>query len=169
MVGVYQPRPRRALMADALDDARRALSRLSRLLVMRGAGLLVLLATSAALIALLSYDSGDASLNNATGDEVSNLLGPIGATAADLLLQAFGFASIAFLAPLAVWGTRALMGQTMRHAVARAFAWPLGTVLLAAGLGTRLRPLTTPRTISGCPVDQAATVTPPFATAVGLR
>ncbi|MGC9953738.1 MAG: DNA translocase FtsK 4TM domain-containing protein [Rhizomicrobium sp.] len=116
---------------------------------MRGAGLLVLLATFAVLIALLSYDSGDASLNNANGDEVSNFLGPIGATAADLLLQAFGFAAIAFLAPPAVWGTRALMGRTLRHAVMRAFAWPLGTVLLAAGLGILPRPESLPAGAGG--------------------
>ena len=36
--GVYQPRSRSAAMADALADARRALARLTRLLVMRGAG-----------------------------------------------------------------------------------------------------------------------------------
>jgi S-DNA-T family DNA segregation ATPase FtsK/SpoIIIE len=149
MTGVYQPRSRNAVMADALADARRALGRLSRLLVMRGAGLLVLLATFAVLIALLSYDSGDASLNNANGDEVSNFLGPIGATAADLLLQAFGFAAIAFLAPPAVWGTRALMGRTLRHAVMRAFAWPLGTVLLAAGLGILPRPESLPAGAGG--------------------
>jgi S-DNA-T family DNA segregation ATPase FtsK/SpoIIIE len=135
MIGVYQPRSRGAAMADALADARRALARLSRLLVMRGAGLLVLLATIAVLIALISYDSGDASLNNANGDEIANLLGPMGATAADLLLQAFGFAAIAFLAPPAVWGTRALMGRSLPHAVARAFAWPLATIFLATGLG----------------------------------
>ena len=99
MIGAYQPRPRGAVMADAFDDARHALARLSRLVIMRGAGLVVLLATIAALIALVSYDSGDASLNIASGEEISNLLGPLGATAADLLLQAFGFAAIAFLAP----------------------------------------------------------------------
>lgn len=127
-------------MADALAEARRAVSRLTRLLVMRGAGLLLLLATIAVLIALVSYDPGDASLNNANGEEVYNFLGPMGATAADLLLQTFGFAAIAFLAPPAVWGTRALLGRSLRHAVARAFAWPLSTILLAAGLGILPRP-----------------------------
>jgi S-DNA-T family DNA segregation ATPase FtsK/SpoIIIE len=138
--GVYQPRSRNAAMADALAEARRAVSWLTRLLVMRGAGLLLLLATIAVLIALVSYDSGDASLNNANGEVVYNFLGPMGATAADLLLQTFGFAAIAFLAPPAVWGTRALLGRSLRHAVARAFAWPLGTILLAAGLGILPRP-----------------------------
>jgi S-DNA-T family DNA segregation ATPase FtsK/SpoIIIE len=146
---VYQPRPRGAAIGDALDEARQALGRLSRLLVMRGAGLLVLLATIAVLIALVSYDSGDASLNNAAGGEVSNLLGPVGAVAADLLLQLFGFAALAFAIPLIVWGTRALLGRTLRHALARAFAWLLGTVLLAAGLGILPPPQSLPAGAGG--------------------
>jgi len=148
-IGVYQPRARGAAMNDALADARRALGRLSRLLIMRAAGALVILGTLAVFAALVSYDSGDASLNNATGGEVSNLLGPVGATAADLLLQAFGFAALAFLIPPAVWGTRALLGRSLHHAVARVFAWPLGTILLAAGLGILPRPETLPAGAGG--------------------
>ena len=50
--GVYQPRRRGAAIADAVDETRRALARLSRLLVLRGAGLVVLLATIAVLESL---------------------------------------------------------------------------------------------------------------------
>ena len=40
--------------------------------------------------------------------DAGNWLGPLGAVAADLLLQIFGFAaSLAFLAPLFVWGRAA--------------------------------------------------------------
>jgi len=133
--GVYQPRRRGAAMADAVAELQRALTRFFKLVLMRGAGLLVLVAAAAVLLAFISYDPADASINNASGGEVSNLLGPVGATAADILLQFFGFAALAFLAPPIVWGTRALMGWPLRYAVARAFAWPLGTILLAAGLG----------------------------------
>ncbi|HEY0104812.1 MAG TPA: DNA translocase FtsK 4TM domain-containing protein, partial [Rhizomicrobium sp.] len=122
-------------MADALADARRSLARLLRLLVMRGAGALLFLGAAAALLALASYDSSDPSWNNATGSSTSNLLGGPGAMAADMLLQAFGLAAIAALAPPLAWGIRALLGQHLRHAMGRAFAWPLGTVLSAAGLG----------------------------------
>ena len=62
-------------------------------------------------MALLSYSSDDASLNNANLREASNWLGPLGAVAADLLLQIFGWAALAFLAPLLVWGARALRGS----------------------------------------------------------
>jgi len=147
--GVYQPRSKGAAMADALADARRSLARLIQMLIMRGAGILLFLCATAALLALVSYDSRDASLNNATGVEPSNLLGGLGATAADLLLQAFGIAAIAALAPPMVWGLRALRGRHLSHTMGRAFAWPLGTVLFAAGLGILPAPLNLPAGTGG--------------------
>src|SRR6185437_14529645 len=39
------------------------------------------------------------------------------------------------LAPPLVWGVRALSGLHLKHAMWRAFAWPLGAVLTSAGLG----------------------------------
>jgi len=133
--GVYHPRAKGGAMSDALADAKRAVNRLSRILVLRGAGLALVLGAAAALVALLSYSSSDASLNNANVRDVGNWLGPLGAVAADLLLQIFGIAAIAFLAPLLVWGARALRGKSVRHAMWRLVAWPLGTITVAAGLG----------------------------------
>ena len=104
--------------------------------MLRGAGLLLFAAACAALLALVSYHADDASLNNANGRDVSNLLGPLGAIAADLLLQTFGFAAVAFLAPPACLGHCArCRGKTLRYAMWRLVAWPLGTLTVAAGLG----------------------------------
>jgi len=133
--GVYHPRAKGGAMSDALADARAAMNRLVRMLAMRGAGLTLLVAAGAALAALLSYSADDASMNNANLRDISNWLGPLGAVAADLLLQIFGWASLAFLAPLFVWGTRALRGKSLKYAMWRLLAWPLGTVTVAAGLG----------------------------------
>jgi S-DNA-T family DNA segregation ATPase FtsK/SpoIIIE len=133
--GVYHPRAKGGAMQDAMADARRAMNRLMRMLVMRGAGLALVLAAAAALIALVSYNADDASLNNANVRDVSNWLGPLGAVASDLLLQVFGLAAVAFLAPLFVWGARALRGKSLKYAMWRLVAWPLGTLLTAAGLG----------------------------------
>ncbi len=83
----------------------------------------------------MSYSADDASLNNANLREVGNWLGPLGAVAADLLLQIFGLAVLAFLAPLFVWGTRALAGKSLKYAMWRLVAWPLGTTTVAAGFG----------------------------------
>ncbi|MBS0470286.1 MAG: DNA translocase FtsK 4TM domain-containing protein [Proteobacteria bacterium] len=133
--GVYQPRSRGAAMADALADARRSMGRLLEILIMRGAGIVLMLSGLAALLALLTYDSTDASLNNATGVPPSNLLGGLGAMAADILLQAFGLAAVFVLLPLLTWGYVAMRGHTLRRVLWRGFAWPFGTVLVAAGLG----------------------------------
>jgi S-DNA-T family DNA segregation ATPase FtsK/SpoIIIE len=134
-MGVYQPRSRRAAMADALAEARRKVSHALRTTLLRGAGAVVFLAAVAGLVALATYSPHDASWNNATLREPSNLLGGLGATAADLLLQTFGIAALAFLAPPALWGVRAMSGKSLRYAIWRAVAWPLGTILIAAGLG----------------------------------
>ncbi len=147
--GVYRPRPRGAAMSDALSDARIALARLTQVAILRGAGALVLILSLAVALALVSYSSGDPSLNNATGRPVDNWLGLLGATAADVLLQAFGIAAFACLAPLAVWGTRAMMGKGLSRAVSRAVAWPLGTVLIAAGLGMFSPPQSLPAGAGG--------------------
>jgi S-DNA-T family DNA segregation ATPase FtsK/SpoIIIE len=147
--GVYHPRPHGSAMSEALADARAALARLIRILMMRGAGLLLFLAACAALVALVSHHADDASLNNANGRDVANLLGPLGAVAADLLLQAFGIAAVAFLAPPAFWGLRALFGKSLRHALVRLFAWPLGTLAVAAGLGLFPAPANLPAGLGG--------------------
>ena len=147
--GVYHPRAKGGAMSDALADAKRAMNRLTRMLAMRGAGLVLVLSAAAALVALVSYSSGDASLNNANVRDVSNWLGPLGAVAADLMLQIFGLGAIAFLAPLFVWGARALRGKSLKYAMWRLVAWPLGTMTVAAGLGLFARPATLPAGAGG--------------------
>ncbi len=142
--GVYHPRSKGGAMSDALADAKRAFARLSRMAAMRGAGLILFAAALTALVALASYSGDDASLNNANARPVSNILGPLGATAADLLLQTFGFAAIFAFAPLLVWGVRALTGRSLRHAMWRLVAWPLGTLTVAAGLGIMPSPASLP-------------------------
>ncbi|MEO8300348.1 MAG: DNA translocase FtsK 4TM domain-containing protein [Rhizomicrobium sp.] len=149
--GVYHPRARGGVMSDALTDARHAMNRLMRVLALRGAGLALLVAAMAALTALLTYSADDASLNNANLRDASNWLGPLGAVAADMLLQIFGWAALAFLAPLFVWGTRAVRGRSIKYAMWRLVAWPLGTVTVAAGFGL-LPPL------SGLPAGAGGTI-----------
>jgi len=147
--GVYHPRARGSVMSDALANARAALARFLRTLMMRGAGLLLFAVACAALIALISHHADDASLNNANGREVGNLMGPLGAVAADLLLQTFGFAAIVFLAPPAFWGLRAIFGKRLRHAMLRLAAWPLATLAVAAGLGIFPAPSYLPAGVGG--------------------
>ena len=147
--GVYHPRAKGGAMSDALADAKRAMNRLTRMVALRGAGLTLVLSAFAALIALASYSSSDASLNNANVNDVGNWLGPLGAVAADLMLQIFGIAALAFLAPLFVWGGRALRGKSIKYAMWRLVAWPLGTITVAAGLGLFPQPATLPAGAGG--------------------
>jgi S-DNA-T family DNA segregation ATPase FtsK/SpoIIIE len=138
--GVYQPRRKGAWLSETLAEARRKTAELLRLAAFRGAGLLLLAGAAAVLVALISYNPNDPSSDTATGREATNLLGPFGATAANILLQYFGFASLAFLVPPIVWGTRAMMGWPLRRALLRVVAWPAATMLLASGLGILPRP-----------------------------
>jgi len=133
--GVYQPRSRRGAFADAMAEARATLARATRTVIFRGMGALTFLVACAGLVALASYNAADASLDNATGREAANLLGGFGATGANLLLRSFGLAALAFLAPPAMWGARAMFGRSLDYPFWRAAAWPLGTLLLAGGLG----------------------------------
>ncbi|HEX3651651.1 MAG TPA: DNA translocase FtsK 4TM domain-containing protein [Rhizomicrobium sp.] len=134
-MGVYQPRSRRAAFTDALAEARRAVVRAIRIALVRGAGAVVFVAACAGLLALATFSPNDASLSNATGAEPANWLGGLGATAASLLLETFGIGALAFLAPPAVWGARAMTGRSVRRPLWRAAAWPLATVIVAGGLG----------------------------------
>ena len=148
-IGVYEPRSRRAAMADALADARRTVVHAAGVAALRGAGAMLFLGSVAALVALATYNPNDSSLNNAGGNTPTNLLGGFGATAADLLLQTFGIAALAALAPPAVWGARALSGRSLSYPLWRAFAWPLGTLFVAAGLGIFPAPITMPAGAGG--------------------
>jgi S-DNA-T family DNA segregation ATPase FtsK/SpoIIIE len=57
-------------------------------------------------LCLISYHSGDPSLNRSTGAEVQNIMGVNGAIIADLLLQLFGVASGVLVVCCASWGYR---------------------------------------------------------------
>ena len=55
-----------------------------------------------------------------------------------------GALAVCALAPLLVWGLRAMMGKSLRYAMWRAVAWPLGTLTVAAGLGVFPAPQSLP-------------------------
>ncbi|MBI1330718.1 MAG: cell division protein FtsK [Alphaproteobacteria bacterium] len=148
-IGVYQPRSRKGAIADSLAETRLMLARFMRTLSLRAGGAILFLSSAASLVALASYSATDSSLNNATGRTASNLLGSVGAVAADLLLQSIGIAALAFLAAPAVWGIAALGGKQVRHQVWRGIAWPLGVICLSAGLGVLPAPSALPAGAGG--------------------
>ena len=133
--GVYQPRSRRAQVTEAIASFQLWLKELVLETFRRTVGVVLILFAIALVGALLSYDSGDPSLNVSTGRDAGNWLGSAGAYAADFLLELFGVA--AFLLPFAVlsWGWSIAKGLRPRTFGLRTIALLLGALLLACGLG----------------------------------
>jgi S-DNA-T family DNA segregation ATPase FtsK/SpoIIIE len=99
-----------------------------------GLGVLALVGGTAA--ALATYDPLDPSLNRATNHPVSNALGPIGATIADLLLQTLGAAVVLPLLVAALWGLRMLIFSAgVRRLWLRSIGLVVGSVLMAMAMG----------------------------------
>ncbi|MDB5534011.1 MAG: cell division protein FtsK, partial [Hyphomicrobiales bacterium] len=97
------------------------------------AGLLVLALAGCFTLALVSWSALDPSLNYATDAHVRNLLGTPGAIVADLFMQLFGLATIAFLPPLVAWSL-ALLSKRRLDRIAFRILCMLAGVLCAATL-----------------------------------
>jgi S-DNA-T family DNA segregation ATPase FtsK/SpoIIIE len=97
-------------------------------------GLALLLAGPALLVACLSYNPGDPSLNSASAAPVANLLGLPGAYATDLLLQSLGLASGGLALILSAWGYRLLRDKAIEALLLRLALSPVSLLLLAMGL-----------------------------------
>ncbi|ACK49306.1 cell divisionFtsK/SpoIIIE [Methylocella silvestris BL2] len=119
---------------DIIPDALRAFA------ARRGAelaGLVIVAATIAIVIALLSWSVEDPSFNHATPGPVRNLLGSTGAVTADLLMQMLGLGVIAVLVPPGFWGCRLLTARRLERIPARVMLWIAGAAL-AAGFASLL-------------------------------
>ena len=99
-----------AAAADGRLSPRRLASPAIRALLRRRmaelGGLALALVAIALLLALLSYNARDPSLNTASSGTPANLAGPLGATVADILLQAFGLAGVFPVLALLAWAWR---------------------------------------------------------------
>jgi S-DNA-T family DNA segregation ATPase FtsK/SpoIIIE len=96
-------------------------------------GLALACAGIALLIALVTYDAHDPSLNTAGTSATRNLVGPLGAVAADLLLQSFGFAAALPGLTVLVWAWR-LVSRRGMGSVAVRLASLLGAIPVAAAV-----------------------------------
>ncbi|MGE0750749.1 MAG: DNA translocase FtsK [Variibacter sp.] len=95
-------------------------------------GLCLLALTAAMAIALATWSVQDPSLTHATKMPVRNLIGYPGAIAADILMQLFGLASIALLAPVAIWGWRMVGHRPLDREKLRLLVWLVGVAFAAA-------------------------------------
>jgi DNA segregation ATPase FtsK/SpoIIIE, S-DNA-T family len=102
--------------------------------LMQLGGLLAAIAAAALAVALFSYVPSDPSLNNASDAATANLLGPWGAVAADLMIQAIGLAAYLPLIGFGVWGVRLLAKRPVHSAYWRCLALALAGVGAAIAL-----------------------------------
>jgi S-DNA-T family DNA segregation ATPase FtsK/SpoIIIE len=113
---------------------------------MEGLGLLVVLAAVALLVALLTHNPADPSLNTATAGGVANLAGKPGAIVSDILLQGFGFAGGLPALALIAWAFRLVTHRGLGSPVARLGGLVAGLPLAAAALSVLPLPAEVPVT-----------------------
>jgi S-DNA-T family DNA segregation ATPase FtsK/SpoIIIE len=95
-------------------------------------GVALLAITAVAVAALATWSVQDPSWSHATSMPVRNLLGRGGAITSDLLMQLFGLASIALIAPIAAWGWRLMTHRPLQHEIWRAGIWIVAVLVAAA-------------------------------------
>ena len=110
------------------DELRAAVRRRAHEIV----GLVLLALAGVAALALATWSVQDPSLSHATNSTVRNMLGLPGAISADLMMQLFGIATVAFLFPIAAWGWRLLTHRPLDHERIRFVLWVPGALAAAA-------------------------------------
>jgi DNA segregation ATPase FtsK/SpoIIIE, S-DNA-T family len=134
-IGVYQPRSRRARIAEALGVLRMRLYARLEPALWRCVGCALLIAGAAMLLAIAGYDMTDPSFDVATGKAPANWLGQTGADTADLLLRFFGLSSLALAAAMAALGWEMIArGVRPRLLNLRLSLLVLGLLLCSAGV-----------------------------------
>lgn len=71
------------------------------------------------ILSLVSYHSGDPSINNATNDVVQNWMGRFGSSVSDMLLKVLGLGSGFVVMSLLAWGWRLSQGERLRSPALR--------------------------------------------------
>ena len=122
----------------AIAHARRFVPPVLRALLARRmaelGGIVLALLGLALLLALGSYDPHDPSLNTATSRTAMNLVGPVGATVADVLLQGFGIAGALPGVALLAWAWRVASHRGLGSVALRIAALLASLPILAAAL-----------------------------------
>ncbi len=107
-------------------------------------GALLILAALAMALALLGHNPNDPSLNHATVGPVTNPLGYVGASIADLGLQMFGYAVWVPVIVLPAWGLRLILGAPFDLSWMRLVALPPAILASAGWLATFAVPTSWP-------------------------
>jgi len=111
-------------------------------------GLLLAMGGIALILALAAYNPRDPSLNTATSQHATNLVGPVGSVLADFLLQGFGVAAVLPALAMMVWAWRIASRRGIGNPWVRVFclciAVPSLAALLAAAASATGRDITFP-------------------------
>jgi DNA segregation ATPase FtsK/SpoIIIE, S-DNA-T family len=99
-------------------------------------GVVMLAGCAAGTVSLLTWSAADPSLTHATSGSTHNLLGPIGAIIADLLMQMVGLAGIFAFLPPAFWALQLLSTQRIVGLRAKLASTPIAVILLSAALAS---------------------------------
>lgn len=94
-------------------------------------GYLVLATAAAAAVSLLTWNIADPSLTHAASGPVRNLLGPVGAIVADLVMQLLGLAGVLIILPPLFWALQ-LIGKGRLDGVRTKLLLAPAAVLLLA-------------------------------------
>ena len=132
---VYQPRSRRAQVAEKLQTARVFVTGLVIEGVRRAFGFCLVALAFALVVALITYDPLDPSFNVATWRLPQNWMGANGAYGADLLFETIGWAAFVLPLPLSAWGWRFIGGAPPEGWLWRIAAFLGGVVLISPGFG----------------------------------
>jgi len=97
--------------------------------VLEAAGGLLLFLGICLLLALLSFNPGDPSLNSASGHHPANLLGIPGAIAADIMLQTIGVVAVLPAFTFWTWGVRLMRKDIPSRPALRVLALVLAMIL----------------------------------------
>ncbi|WGD29022.1 DNA translocase FtsK 4TM domain-containing protein [Ancylobacter sp. WKF20] len=98
-------------------------------------GLTLLIGAIVLLTALISWSADDPSLSRSSAAAPANLLGLPGAVMADLIIQLFGLAALAFVLPIGIWGWLSLTHRRPNRLRPRFFCWIAGLVFASGFAG----------------------------------
>ncbi|WP_455476224.1 DNA translocase FtsK 4TM domain-containing protein [Bartonella sp. B17] len=80
------------------------------------------------ILALATWNTADPSLTHANTNEITNLMGWLGAIFSDLFMQFFGLASLFVLLPPLFWSFLLLAQKDIHNLIFRLFLWVLSTI-----------------------------------------
>nr|WP_231727255.1 DNA translocase FtsK [Kordiimonas lipolytica] len=97
----------------------------------RSLGVMLMLLAVGTYVALFSYNPADPTINNEAARATTNLLGPIGANVADVLMQTLAVVAYLLPVPLFLWGLKIARLKWLPHFWINLIMVPVSLILLA--------------------------------------